>query len=406
MSFLNNKKNGVAVFFLICMCSMFTIISINIFSDELKNPEKQQNFISSDAKHYFYGAKEIISGDFAFNYIKKYPHREILYPAVVSIPLYFFGKNIYALGSVNIFFFCFAACCLFLTIKKLYSDSVAALFAAALLLFNKFTFFCVTYQLMTEGLFITCIIAAVYFFISYLRTARHRDLICMAIICGIAQDTRPNGFFLFGSFMLIILLQLFFLKKNADNAEQRTPQGVVPAFFTSCLAFMLCSAPSWGPRVFFFGNPLYHGYLPNFLWADTYAQAHDSGQIFTCYDYLRNHTFGDLPPRIFFGLKKSFFHYPLDYMGVQLWLAMLAGILVAVWQKQKDVLLLAATLFLIMAPVVWTVVSNPTPRIGFAFTLPFSAFFGGYAVAVLRARLRPLRSCAFKPAVQKSPEHS
>ncbi len=385
--FVSGKPKEFLSFILLsCLFVIFISYSFYNLTDAFKSMENQEQFIAEDSMHFLNGAKELLSGDFRFHYITRYPHREILYSVALTVPLYFFGENLYALGSVNIFFFCLAALILYLAIKKLYADNMAALFAAALLLFNNFTFFNVKFGLLTEGMFIACIIAAIYSFLSYLKSFQTVHLLALGAICGIAQGVRPNGFFLYGAFLAVVLARLAFLKNNGQN-DFPGAKKLLTGVLTSCGAFLLFSLPSWGPRVYFFGDPLYHSYLTNFLWEDSYDLAHDADLVFTMQDYIDLHTLGDMLSRFLLGLKKSYFSYPLDYMGVHTWLAMVIGFAVALWQKNKDMLLLAAALFIVMAPIVWTVISNPTPRIGFAFTLPFAAFLGANGLAFLRLRL-------------------
>ncbi len=392
MFVFEKPKARLSFIVLSCLFLSFVILSFYTLNVEFNSPEAQKHFVSEDSMHFLNGAKELISGNFHFHYITRYPHREILYAATLAVPLYFFGENLYALGTVNIFFFCLAGVFAFLAVKKLYDDNVAAFFAVALLLFNKFTLFNVTYGLLTEGMFIACIVAAIYFFLSYLKSFKTIDLLLLSAICGIAQGVRPNGFFLYGAFLVVVMLRLAFLKKKHGHDILQNKKRLTGVLLASCGAFLLFSLPSWGPRVYFFGDPLYHGYLTNFLWEDNYDLAHDADLVFTFQDYVSYHTLGDMLPRILLGLKKSYLSYPLDHMSVFVWLALVVGFVVAVWQKNKDMLLLAATLFIVMAPVVWTVISNPTPRIGFAFTLPFAVFLGTNALVFMRRRLNAWKS--------------
>ncbi len=385
---LSARTNKLFVFALFALLVLlFGLVTFHTLDKEFEHEAVQKRFVSGDSKHYLFGATEIVSDGFTFDYIKRYPHREILYPAALAVPLSIFGQNLLALGAVNIFFFCLSALFAFLIVKKFSGDSLAALFAAGLILFNKFTFFNVTYELLTEGMFIACVLAAVYLFLCCLKAPQRKHLLWLAAACGIAQGIRPNGFFMFAAFLALLATQRFLPKhgRSSRYAVMTSPASL----FWACLVFVLCSAPSWAPRLYFFGNPLHHGYLPNYLWADTYAQAHDSGLTYTFMDFFRTHSIGDLPGRILFGIKKSFVFWPQDYISMTAWLALVAGLVIAAWEKNKSMLLLAATYFIMMAPIVWTVCSNPTPRIGFAYTLPFSALFGAYALAFLRPRLLP-----------------
>lgn len=380
------EKNTISYIILSFFIFCFLLMTFHALHKGFKSEIIQKRFISGDSKHYYNGAKEIVSGNFRFAYIERYPHREILYPAALSIPLYFLGDDLVALGAVNIFFFCLAGLFAFLSIKRLHADSIAALFAAWLLLYNKFTFFNVTYELLTEGMFITCMIAAIYFFLSYLRTPRTGNLLWLGAICGIAQGIRPNGFFLLGALLAVLLFHQFFLMKN-NKSVLPSNKTTGAAFVAAGLVFLVCSAPSWAPRMYYFGNPFYYSYLPNFLWADSYNQAHTPDVVFTFRDYIGAHTIGDLLQRMLLGIKKSFLDWPQHYISMSVWLALACGLATAAWKKNKSMLLLGASYFIVMAPVVWTVRTNPTPRIGFAYTLPFAAYFGAYALTCLRPHL-------------------
>ncbi len=376
-----NVKDNICLGLLMAFCVAFVFLTVFHLHVHIDDPELHERFTTSDSLHYLNGAKEVLNSFFPFEYIKNYPHREILYPSVVAIPLYFFGENFIALGAVSIVFFCVAAVITFFAVKELYSDSIAALFSSGLILFNRFSIFNSTYQLLTEGMFIACLAAVFYFFLSYFRKLQYRYLVYMAAGCGIAQIIRPNGFFVFGVLVFCILVDALLSKERVTRPGEKRHRRLMGVLAACCLLFVVLSAASWAPRVYFFNNPLYHGYLPNFLWADTYDQAHNYKSVYSFQDYARNHEFEHVVTRIVVGLEKSFLDYPLDYMGWHVWLAMVLGLVIAVWKKRRDILMFTAAYVLAMAPIVWTVCSNPTPRIGFSLSLPFSAYLGGYALS-------------------------
>jgi hypothetical protein len=158
--------------------------------------------------------------------------------------------------------------------------------------------------------------------------------------------------------------------------------------------FVLASAPSWLPRLVHAGNPLYHGYLANFLWVDSYEEGHQAGPPrFGWRDYARKHDIGDAGARMAYGLRRVLYQTPRDKYGRPVAIAMLAGALLAALARERHVLSWLAVGVLQMLPLAWTAVSNPNRRIPAAALLPFAlmALMAGVMVLVQRVAPRDIQ---------------
>jgi len=147
--------------------------------------------------------------------------------------------------------------------------------------------------------------------------------------------------------------------------------------------FLVFSAPSWVPRLIYFGSPFHHGYLENYMWVDAYREGHvgESYASFTWRDYFAHHHPHDVISRIIHGLRNVYFRIPIMMERVPiLFLLSVGGVFVAFRRASSEYRFLCLFLFLQLLPLVWTNLSNPTARVPYGSMLPFELFLAALFV--------------------------
>jgi hypothetical protein len=166
----------------------------------------------------------------------------------------------------------------------------------------------------------------------------------------------------------------------------------IKAYGLAVLVFVVVCAPSWIPRYAYFGNPIYHGYLSNYLWTDTYKEGHVGQRyaIYTARDYFSTHGAGDVAMRWLSGIGKCGFTIPIrtEEKIPLLYFLALAGFVMTLWRGPGVYRTLALFGILQMLPLVWTNLSNPTIRVPYAASLPFEVIFAALFLSELCRILR------------------
>ena len=140
------------------------------------------------------------------------------------------------------------------------------------------------------------------------------------------------------------------------------------------LTFAVLTVPSWLPRVIEYGDPLYHGYLPNYMWVDSYEEGHVGGAPrYTFWDYVNSHDVGDVVYRTTFGIMDVFWRVPDSYgaSGVAFYLVALLGLVFSMLSYRLTCLAIAGFLLLQASPIVWTALSNGNGRVAYSALFPF-----------------------------------
>jgi hypothetical protein len=145
---------------------------------------------------------------------------------------------------------------------------------------------------------------------------------------------------------------------------------------------MVCTAPSWVPRVRDYGNPIFHGHIANFMWVDTYEEARSQGEqpTFSWKDYAAEHNAGDVFYRWWRGFCQVCYLTPFGLSRVTQILAM-AGLVFAVWKKDGRFLWLAIFCFVQLQPLIWTSLANHSRRVAYPGVVVFEWFFAALALA-------------------------
>jgi hypothetical protein len=255
---------------------------------------------------------------------------------------------------------------------KIFSNPFAGFFGASVFFLNGFYFNNATTRLLTEPLFIFLTLGVIYNFLRYLEGRKTSNLCFAVALGGLTYLTRPNGLFL--SLSLVGSIFVYDILVRKERSWQKLSKQALTCFFV----FVLVSSASWLPRLVYAGNPLDHGYLPNYLWVDDYETGHTSKARYHFDDYASSHDFEDVVDRIAHGINKVAYVVPMKKFGQLSSLIFLAGIAVAVLARKMQLIALLLFLSVQLLPIIWTSLSNPSMRIPAAVLLPFGVVFACY----------------------------
>jgi hypothetical protein len=228
--------------------------------------------------------------------------------------------------------------------------------------------------------------------LDYLATRRQLSLALAAGLVGLDYLTRPNGLFVFVSMMSALALHEAWQVWRQPGSRRAEALRAIKACGLAVLVFVVVSAPSWIPRYAYFGNPIHHGYLSNYLWTDTYKEGHVGQRyaIYTAKDYFSTHDARDIAVRWLSGIEECGFVIPIrtEEKLPLLYFMALAGFGMTLWNGSAAYRTLAIFGILQMLPLIWTNLSNPTIRVPYAASLPFEVIFAGIFLNQLLRALR------------------
>jgi hypothetical protein len=135
-----------------------------------------------------------------------------------------------------------------------------------------------TTRLLTEPSYVLLSLLLGLCFLRYAATSRAAWLWAAACTAALCYLDRVNG--LFTGALALACLALVDLRRaqHGSATGSVTPSAVLRRHVIAAAIFVAAAAPSWVPRLVHVGNPLYHGYLPNYLWVDDYHRAHVPGR--------------------------------------------------------------------------------------------------------------------------------
>lgn len=370
-----------------------TFLAVNFLQlgQVVGNPKRLKNLTSEDSAHYILIAGSFAQGDLSMSYVERRPHRQPLYPLFLAPAAKISGNNPFWLGSVNIWIGAVTVLVLYFGILKLFSSQLIAALTAILYATNKLIVEEVTGRMMTEPLHILLVILVIFTLISYTASRKPAMLAAAAGLAGLDYLARPNGLFL----MLSMMAVLFVEECARRRGERLTRPGGLPGcllkYLAATIVFLAITTPSWLPRLQYLHQPFAHGYLSNYMWVDTYAEAHtgEAFPSFTWRDYAARHNATDFVLRWGHGFLETF-SLPFrneKIFGIRfplLYLLAAAGVGVSVFTRNRTYLTLAAFFLLQMLPLIWTTLSNPTDRVPYASLFPFELIFAAFALDFLR----------------------
>jgi hypothetical protein len=384
------KRHRTIVFILV----VHLVICLFVLAKNVRHPKTSDRLVSSDSVHYVDIASDFSSGNFSMDYVKERPHRQPLYPALLAVAMKLGNGNRFYLGSVNIVVDSVAILSVYLFTIALFRQRFVAIICALALAANPFIDRQITARLLTEPLHLLMTIYAIFAFLRYLQRQHRGWLFGCAVFVGLDYLTRPNGLFMAAA--AIGTMALWDLVTYLAAARGRVPFfGFILKFagtyLLACAIFLSVSAPSWIPRLIYFGAPFHHGYIENFMWVDTYKAGH-VGQSYPTYawhDYFAHHHIGSVVSRLIHGLREVYFRIPIWMERVPLlFLFSIGGVWIAFQTATTEYRFLCLFLVLQMMPLVWTNLSNPTSRVPYGSLLPFELFLAGLFLAWLGGQQR------------------
>jgi 4-amino-4-deoxy-L-arabinose transferase-like glycosyltransferase len=396
--------------FILVVMVVHLLICVLVLAKNASHPDTSDRLVSSDSVHYVDIARDFCGGDFSMGYVKERPHRQPLYPALLAIAMKLGGGNRFFLGLVNVLLDSLSILLVYLFTLRLFEKRLVASVAALGLAANPFLDRLATARLLTEPLHLFLTICTIMAFLQYILRPERKWLFACAALAGLDYLTRPNGLFMAAT--AIGTLGLSDVASYVSKIPRQSPFHAwlikTAANYALALAvFLVFAAPSWVPRLIYFGSPFHHGYLENYMWVDAYREGHvgESYASFTWRDYFAHHHLRDAISRIIHGLRNVYFRIPIMMERVPiLFLLSVGGIFVAFRRASSEYRFLCLFLFLQLVPLVWTNLSNPTARVPYGSTLPFELFLAALFVDWLSAnsRIRAWVSSRFAASVPAS----
>jgi hypothetical protein len=368
---------------------IYLTVSVGLLIYTVNTPPRARKFVEKDSQHYIAIGRALASGDFSMKYVKGRPYRQPLYPMLLSVVIRFAGENLFLLGMVNVTLGLAIIWLVYFTILKFFAHNAIACFIGFLAVINRFLYQHVSLAVVTEPLFILLLLSVLLWFGSYISQGNPRHLILATGAAGLAYLTRPNGLFIMPTIICLAgFYDVFRRLRKAPSPYRRPPLGRLATLYVSCAAlFLIITLPSTVPRWRIWANPIEHGMIENFMWVDDYNVAKESIR-YTWRDYVATHTPGDFVRRWLWGFWDVYVRVPL---WVEVWAILyviaVPGVIIAVLRAQEPYRYLLLLAFIILLPLVWTHLANPTGRIPYAVMLPFEFIFAGFALDSLRARL-------------------
>lgn len=370
---------------------VFVAVNFWQLSHVVNDAKRLKKLTSEDSAHYIQIAGLFAQGDLSMSYVERRPHRQPLYPLLLAPAMRLSENNPFWLGTVNIWIGATTILVLYFGILKLLSSPLIAAATAVFYATNSLIVEEVTGRMMTEPLHILLVILIIFSVVSYLNSRKPAALAMAAGLAGLDYLARPNGLFLMLSMMAVLFIDDCAGRRHEINSQSWRLLKHAPKYLAAALIFLLLTTPSWLPRLHYLHQPFSHGYLSNYMWVDTYAEAH-TGQAFSSFtwrDYTANHNAADFVLRWCHGFWETFslpfrnekiggIRFPLLYLLAS------AGVAVSIFTRNRTYLTLAAFFLLQMLPLIWTTLSNPTDRVPYASLFPFELFFAAFALDAVR----------------------
>jgi 4-amino-4-deoxy-L-arabinose transferase-like glycosyltransferase len=384
------KPHRAIVFILI----VHLVICLFVLAKNARHPNTSDRLVSSDSVHYVDIAHDFASGNFSMSYVKERPHRQPLYPALLAVAMKLANGNRFYLGTVNIIVDSVAILSVYLFTIALFRQRFVAILCALALAANPFVDRQITARLLTEPLHLLMTIYAIYAFLRYLQRKDPGWLYGCAAFLGLDYLTRPNGLIMaaaaIGTMALCDLVGYLVTVRGRSPLLGFTLK-FAGSYLLACAIFLGVSAPSWVPRLIYYGDPFHHGYIENYMWVDTYKEGHmgESYATYTWRDYFAHHHVRSVISRLVHGLRDVYFRIPISMERVPLlFLFSIGGVWIALRVATREYRFLCLFLILQMMPLVWTNLSNPTARVPYGSLLPFELFLAGLFLAWLGEQQR------------------
>ncbi|MEJ2262775.1 MAG: glycosyltransferase family 39 protein [Anaerolineales bacterium] len=362
---------------------LVVLISVNfsmkLVQDIRSNLEEsgKEQFIAKDSLHYYQIAETFSHFDFRMQYIQDdRAHREPLYPLLLALPYGLFNGDIFPLAMVNVVLLIVMLFIAYFSLGELLNSYIAGLAAILFVTSDEVLNSYTTVQLQTEPLFVLLSFVTNVLFLLYLQRKENKYLYTAGATAGLSYLARPNGLFLsLAMFFVLLGYELWMLLRQPDE-RTRNLKAVALQYGIFAGIFILTTVPSWLPRLVYTGNPIYHDYLPNFMWVDTYEEGHISGPPrYTMQDYFANHSLKDVVSRVEFGLNRVYLADTIIHWRWPASILVIVGFVFGCLAIRPEYSLLAVFMFIQMLPIVWTYLPNQTLRIPYTALMPFAMIY-------------------------------
>jgi len=397
----NAHRKGISQFrfIILLMAAYFFANSLHVALNA-RTAKGAEAFASSDSAQYLSFAQRFLLGNFSMDYIRDVPHRQPLYPFLLATATKIGNGNLFFLGEVNVVAMTLAIGSVYFGILRFFRSHAVAAIPAFFVACNAFLWRIAGARLLTEPLYVLILIWVIIAFLQYLQERKTFWILLGSLFAGLDYLTRPNGIFDAAAFLGILFLAELSLRPL--TGEQNEPLfrnipflkralSLIPKYLGALLVLIVVTTPAWIPRLVYFGDPLYHGYLTNFLWVDTYHLAHDFGErlpSYTWHDYVATHNLLDAVRRVIHGLWNVCIAIPiLDEKAPILFLLSVAGAYTTLKRGPNEYRFLLLFFFIQLFPFIWTNLANPTRRVPYGSTFPFEPFFAACFLALFAAKL-------------------
>ncbi len=380
-------------FVILLMAIYFLAGSLHVALN-VRSRKGAETLVSSDSAQYLSFAQRFLHGNFSMDYIRDVPHRQPLYPFLLATATKIGNGNLFFLGEVNVVAMTLAIGSVYFGILRFFRSHSVAAIPAFCVAFNFFFWRLAASRLLTEPLYLLILIWVIISFLQYLQERKAFWILLGSFFAGLDYLTRPNGIFDAAAFLGVLFLAEVSLPPRPQEQNQpflRRVLRLIPNYLGAVLVLIVVTTPAWIPRLVYFGDPLYHGYLTNFLWVDTYHLAHDFGErmpSYTWHDYVATHNLFDVFRRVLHGLWNVCIRIPIvDEKAPILFLLSVAGVWTTLKKGPNEFRFLLIFFFIQLFPFIWTNLANPTRRVPYGSTFPFEPFFAACFLALFATKL-------------------
>jgi Dolichyl-phosphate-mannose-protein mannosyltransferase len=412
--------------FLVLLMALYFIVTsiylvMNILAMEVHAAHGKETLVSTDSQHYLQFAHRFLKGNFSMDYIREAPHRQPLYPFALAVASKIGNGNLFFLGEVNVVAMTLVIGSVYFGVLRFFQSANIAMICALCVAGNLFMWRIAGERLLTEPLYVLLMVWVIIAFVQFLREGKIYWLLLTALLLGLAYLTRPNGIIGAAACFAVLLLAETMAPSRVGEARPplyRKLLRLIPKYVGAGLLFIVVTIPSWLPRLVYFNNPLYTGYLTNFLWVDTYHLAHDFGirPRYTWHDYAATHNLLDAVWRLVYGFSNVCIVLPIGAEKLPiLYLLSVAGVCTALKTGPREFRFLLIFFLIQLLPLIWTNMPNPNTRVPYGSTFPFEPFFAACFLALAGARTwerlsrrvgrRPARITTMLSRFSRGPRH-
>jgi len=396
----NQQKSGLSQFrFIILLMAVYLVVTsvylvMNIMAMDVHEAQGKETLVSTDSQQYLGFAQRFLRGNFSMDYIRDVPHRQPVYPFALAVATKIGNGNLFFLGEVNVVAMTLVIGSVYFGVLRFFGSPTVAAISAFCVAIDRFMWRIAGERLLTEPLFVLFLVWVIIAFLQYLREGKIFWLLLGSVFLGLAYLTRPSAIFDAAAYFAVLFLAEITMPSRWG--EQHPSFGgkvlrLLPNYLGAVLLLIVITIPSWLPRLVYFSDPLYTGYLTNFLWVDTYHLAHDFGErapSYTWHDYAASHNLLDVIWRLVYGFCNVCIVLPIGSEKLPvLYLLGVAGVWAALKTGPRQFRFLLLFFFIQLLPFIWTNLPNPNQRVPYGSTFPFLPFFAACFLALFPAKL-------------------